>query len=291
MLFHYFWSLYDLTFYYYLTFLFFTIKDYSLLSLIMNFIKTSLAVVILSITTGVQASSLDTARSIENKTNTASALSQDKIDRNADSAIAMKAQIEQLQEELKNLTVYHDHLARMVDNQTQEMASIHEQIENIKETRQGVVPLMYQMIDGLSTVVEQDKPIKHEQRLARIEKLQTMMSQADISDAEKFRRILEAYQIEMDYGTKLGTYQDKITLEDGKTIEADLLYLGRLAFVARSLNGSHYWSWNSNKQQWQALDTSEAANIDKAFAMANKQIAPSLLRLPISATLANVESK
>ncbi|WP_318510335.1 DUF3450 domain-containing protein [Photobacterium leiognathi] len=257
----------------------------------MNFIKTSLAVVILSVTTGVQASSLDTARLIENKTNAASAVSQDKIDRNADSSIAMKAEIEQLQEELKNLQVYHDHLARMVDNQTQEITSIHEQIVNIKETRQGVVPLMYQMIDGLSTIVEQDKPIKHEQRLARIEKLQSMMSQADISDAEKFRRILEAYQIEMDYGTKLGTYQDKIALADGKSIEADLLYLGRMAFVARSLNGSHYWSWNSQTKQWQVLDSGEAENINKAFEMANNQIAPSLLRLPVSATVANVESK
>ncbi len=69
----------------------------------MNFIKTSLAIVILSVTTGANASNLDNARSIENKTNTASALSQDKIDKSADSALAMKASIEQLQEEVKKL--------------------------------------------------------------------------------------------------------------------------------------------------------------------------------------------
>ena len=257
----------------------------------MNFIKTSLAIVILSVTTGAHASNLDNARSIENKTNTASAVSQDHIDKSADSVLSMKANIEQLQEEVKNLTIYHDHLARLVQNQAQEVASIDQQIADIKQTRQGVVPLMYQMIDGLKTIVENDKPIKHQARLARVNKLETMMSQADISDAEKFRRILEAYQIEMDYGTKLAAYQAKITLADNKTIEVNVLHLGRIALVARSLNGSHYWRWNTAAKQWQVIDASEGANIDKAFAIADNQVAPSLITLPVSGFTTNVESK
>lgn len=257
----------------------------------MNFIKTSLAIVILSVTTGAHASNLDNARSIENKTNTTSAVSQDHIDKSADSVLSMKANIEQLQEEVKNLTIYHDHLARLVQNQAQEVASIDQQIADIKQTRQGVVPLMYQMIDGLKTIVENDKPIKHQARLARVNKLETMMSQADISDAEKFRRILEAYQIEMDYGTKLAAYQAKITLADNKTIEVNVLHLGRIALVARSLNGRHYWSWNTAAKQWQVIDASEGANIDKAFAIADNQVAPSLITLPVSGFTTNVESK
>ncbi|MCD9530495.1 DUF3450 domain-containing protein [Photobacterium carnosum] len=257
----------------------------------MNFIKTSLAIVILSVTTGAHASNLDNARSIENSTNTASAVSQNKIDKSADSALAMKASMEQLQEEVKNLTVYHDHLARLVENQAQEVTSIDQQITDIKQTRQGVVPLMYQMIDGLKTIVEHDKPIKRQARLVRVGKLETMMSQADISDAEKFRRILEAYQIEMDYGTKLAAYQAKITLADNKMIEVNVLHLGRIALVARSLNGSHYWSWNTAAKQWQVIDASEGANIDKAFAIADNQAAPSLITLPVSGVSTNVESK
>ncbi|MCV5804624.1 DUF3450 domain-containing protein, partial [Escherichia coli] len=69
-----------------------------------------------------------------------------------------------------------------------------------------------------------------------------MMTRADVADAEKFRRILEAYQIEMDYGTKLGVYQGKINLGDNEAVEADILYLGRLSLVARSLSGETFWS-------------------------------------------------
>lgn len=253
----------------------------------MNFIKTSLAIFIFS--AAANATPLDSARTIENKTNAASIVSQNKINRDADSAIAMKAEVEQLQDEVKNLQVYRDHLARLVENQDQEVTSIAQQIDNIKETRQGVVPLMYDMIAGLSTLVNQDMPIKRQHRLTRMAKLNTMMGQADISDAEKFRRILEAYQIEMDYGTKLATYQDKITLADGKTIEANMLHVGRVVFVARSLNGTQYWRWNNTAKQWQVLDSGESTSIDTAYAMANNLIAPSLLRLPVSASLIAAE--
>ncbi|WP_253952022.1 DUF3450 domain-containing protein [Photobacterium sanctipauli] len=241
----------------------------------------------LSLATGAQASSLNDARSIENSMNSASANSQKKIDKSAEARLSMMAEIEQLQEEVKNLTVYRDHLANLVSNQEAEVSSLNTQIEGIKDTRQGVVPLMYQMIDGLKTLVANDKPIRHEARLARIEKLEKMMVQADISDAEKYRRILEAYQIEMDYGTKLGMYQGQVALDSGN-IEADMLYLGRISLVARSLDGKQFWGWNDASSSWQSLDNSFAKGINKAFAIASKQAAPSLLTLPVSV---NVETQ
>ncbi len=72
---------------------------------------------------------------------------------------------------------------------------------------------MYHMLEGLKRIVASDKPIRKAQREERIAKLDDLMTRADVADAEKFRRILEAYQIEMDYGTKLGIYQGKIKLD------------------------------------------------------------------------------
>ncbi|MDV5167618.1 DUF3450 domain-containing protein [Photobacterium rosenbergii] len=253
----------------------------------MNIKKTSLALLVLSLTAGVQASTLGDARSLESSMNAASANSQKKIDRSAEKTLSMKAEIEQLQEEVQNLQVYRDHLANLVHNQNDEMASLNQQIDGIKDTRQGVVPLMYSMLNGLKANVESDKPIRKEQRLARIEKLEKMMVQADISDAEKYRRILEAYQIELDYGTKMGIYQGQVALDNG-AIEADMLYLGRISLVARSLDGTNYWSWNEKESVWQSLDHSFASDINKAFAIASKQAAPSLITLPVSV---NVETK
>lgn len=252
----------------------------------MKVAKTSLALLMLGMISGASASTLGDARSIENSMNAASANSQKKIDRSADSVLSMKAEMEQLKEEVNNLGIYRDHLSNLVASQQQEAESLQHQIEGIKDTRQGVVPLMYRMLAGLKTTVENDKPIRHEQRLDRISKLEDMMAMADVSDAEKFRRILEAYQIEMDYGTKMGIYQGQLALDNTK-IEADMLYLGRISLVARSLDGKRFWAWNDKTSGWQSLENGYAKDINKAFAIASKQAAPSLITLPVSVNVEN----
>ena len=108
----------------------------------MNLLKTSLAFIIGSLATSTTASSLDQAQAIQNKTNTASASSQKSINKSAQATLTLKAEIEQLQEEVKNLEIYHDHLAARVASQNKEADNYETQIEEIKYTRQGVVPLM-----------------------------------------------------------------------------------------------------------------------------------------------------
>ena len=251
--------------------------------------KTSLALILAtSASTTMAANSLDSAQSIQSKTNAASASSQKRIDVSAERTLTLKAEIEQLEEEVKNLKVYRDHLTALVASQDQEVASLDSQIEEIKSTRQGIVPLMYQMIDGLKQIVAQDVPIKLVQRQERIAKLESMMTRADVSDAEKYRRILEAYQIELDYGTKLGLYQGQISVND-ESREADVLYLGRISLVARSLNGSKFWSWDQKSNQWLDVDASLKSELDKAFSIAAKQTAPSLITLPVSLKVAEAK--
>lgn len=230
----------------------------------------------------VYASDLGTAQAIQNKTNKASAQSQTRISHSADSTLSLRSDIEQLEEEVKNLDVYRKHLEALVKDQHSELSNIDQQISDIEQTRQGVVPLMYKMIDGLKQTVKNDKPIRIEQRNLRIEKLETMMTVANVSDAEKYRRILEAYQIELDYGIKLGVYQGKITLDDDKTIEANILYLGRISLIARNFNQDKYWAWDQKEKAWVLLDSSLNSDLNHAYAVANKEVAPSLLTLPVS---------
>ncbi|MCG9750820.1 DUF3450 domain-containing protein [Vibrio brasiliensis] len=253
----------------------------------MNSVTTSLALSLVIASTSSMAVGLDAAQSIQSKTNAASASSQKRIDASAEKTLTLKAEIEQLQEEVNNLQVYRQHLTSLVNSQQQEVISLERQIDEIKSTRQGIVPLMYQMIDGLKQITAEDVPIKLEQRNQRIAKLEKMMVRADVSDAEKYRRILEAYQIELDYGTKLGLYQGQLSI-DGESRQADVLYLGRLSLVARSLNGNSFWAWDQNAKQWSEVDPSMKSELDKAFSMAAKQVAPSLITLPVSLQVAEV---
>ncbi|WP_427916708.1 DUF3450 domain-containing protein [Vibrio eleionomae] len=255
----------------------------------MKMMKPSLVLISLAAAMPVFANSLEDAKSIEHNTNVSSAVSQKKVDKSAQASIELRAEVEHLKEETKNLEVYRDHLKGLVSSQHDEMNSLNDQIAEIKTTRQGIVPLMYDMLDGLDALIKQDKPVRLETRQQRLAKLKALMPRADVSDAEKFRRILEAYQIEMDYGTKLGTYQGRIALSQDQQVEADVLYLGLVSLVARNLSQTRYWSWNAKQNQWQELDSGEKESIDRAFKLANQEIAPSFLTLPVSLTKAEAK--
>lgn len=237
-----------------------------------------------------QADSLDNARSIERQTNQVAKNAQQKIDSNSDQSFQLQAEVERLQDQVDNLSLYQTHLKKLVASQEAEKVSIDEQLTNIEETRQGVVPLMYHMIDGLESSLEQGAPVRFASREKRLDELKTLMGRSDISDAEKYRRILEAYQIEMDYGSKLGIYEDQINLTQDDVRQVDLLYVGKVVLLARSKDAQHAWLWSQAKQQWQEVPADQKPDINQAYALANKQQAPSLLHLPLSVTQASASN-
>ncbi|HCH02778.1 MAG TPA: hypothetical protein DEV85_12940 [Vibrio sp.] len=237
-----------------------------------------------------QADSLDNARSIERQTNQVAKNAQQKIDANSDQSFQLQAEVERLQDQVDNLSLYQTHLKKLVASQEAEKVSIDEQLTNIEETRQGVVPLMYHMIDGLQFSLEQGAPVRFVSREKRLDELKTLMGRSDISDAEKYRRILEAYQIEMDYGSKLGIYEDQINLTQDDVRQVDLLYVGKVVLLARSKDAQHAWLWSQAKQQWQEVPADQKPDINQAYALANKQQAPSLLHLPLSVTQASASN-
>lgn len=244
------------------------------------------SLLLLGLTTAfsAQADSLDNARSTEVQTNKVAKSSQVSINKNSDESFELQAEVEQLEAQIDNLSIYQTHLKKLVASQEQEKVATQSQIEEIAQTRQGVVPLMYYMLDGYKKLIHEGTPVRMASREKRLDDLQQLMGRADISEAEKYRRILEAYQVEIDYGTKLGSYEGEITLADNDNRQVDLLYLGRVSLLARSKDAQHTWVWSQSSNQWQAVDGSQQVEINKAYALANKQQAPTLLNLPLSIT-------
>lgn len=195
---------------------------------------------------------------------------------------AIIAQVNALQSEAQQLAQYNLYLSELVKDQGQEIASYEQQIIDVKETRQGLVPLMTQMLDKLAQFVALDTPFLPEERQERIAQLQQMMTQADITEAEKYRRILTAYQIEAEYGSKIGEYQGELTLgETTRTVH--YFYLGRLVLVALSLDGKQVWSWDKQNGVWLEVDASYGADVKQAIEIAKKSAIPDLIRLPLIA--------
>jgi hypothetical protein len=245
--------------------------------------------ILLMVSFVIDAADIDSAMAIQNKTNMSSANSQTLINTRVQKSNELNNEIEQLKAELHNMKIYKRHLDGLITDQNNEIESLNNQISDISKTRQGIIPLMYNMLDELELLITQDKPIKKSQRLARLNELRKLMTSADVSDAEKYRRILEAYQIELQYGNKMSAYRGNIDIGNKHVIEADIFHLGRAVLIARSIDQSRYWNWDLRSQSWIEGDPEYLQDIDQAYALVNKKIAPTLLMLPVSLQRAGSE--
>jgi len=229
-----------------------------------------------------------TATTLAEVTNTgvqsakASAASQEKINNIYDQSQELLAEYRSLVEQTENLKVYNDHVAALVADQNSSLTSLDKQIGTIEATKQGIVPLMYKMVDTLEAFIKADMPIDQTKRLERIARLRSILSNSAVNTSEMYRVVIEAYQIEKDMGTAIVTYTDKMTVE-GKEISVNYVSVGRVALLAQSLDEKQAWMWNKTTNAWEALGEEYLESTKLAVRVAGKQAAPELLKLPVLA--------
>jgi hypothetical protein len=180
-----------------------------------------------------------------------------------------------------SLERYNKQLDEQVKSQETEMASIERQLLDIETTNREVQPLMDQMVGTLEQFVKLDVPFLLEERTARVAGLQALMARADVTISEKYRRILEAYQIELDYGRSLDAYEGRLgTGADARTVE--FARLGRISLMYRTLDGSETGYWDASQKNW-VIDESYREAVEEALRVAKKDGAPDLLTVPVPA--------
>jgi hypothetical protein len=180
-----------------------------------------------------------------------------------------------------SLERFNAQLQEQVESQQEEIASIEQQLLEIETTNREVQPLMQQMVDTLARFVELDIPFLREERTARVEDLKTIMSRADVNVSEKYRRILEAYQIELEYGRTLSAYEGRLgTGADARTVE--FAQLGRVSLMYRTLDGNETGYWDANQKTW-VVDESYKEAVEEAIRVARRDGAPDLLTVPVPA--------
>jgi hypothetical protein len=141
-----------------------------------------------------------------------------------------------------------------------------------------ILPLIMSMADALEKFVILDLPFQQEQRISAIVQLKQNLQSPSLSVPDKYRMVLEAFQVESDYGRTLAAYRDNLTLE-GETLSVDFLRVGRVALYYQSLDGERSGYWDG--QGWQSLPEAMNGNIKQAMRVASNQLAPQLLNLPM----------
>lgn len=235
----------------------------------------------------VQASTLDSILKVGEDKNSAARKSQAKVDRLADETRDLLSDFKTVMKQVDGLVVYNDRLQRQIENQLQRIGNIEESIEQVTIVQRQMTPLVIRMIDGLEQFIELDVPFNKAERMQRVAFLRSNLDRADVSVAEKFRQVLEAYNIELQYGRGIQTYRDTIDV-GGAPRDVDFLRIGRVALVYQSTDGAVSGAWDKSSGSWVDLPAGEYnAAIRKGIRIANKQATIELLNMPVSAPEAN----
>jgi hypothetical protein len=219
---------------------------------------------------------LDAAASLDD----AARRSQAAIDKTVDETHSLERQYAAVMKEIDGLEVYIALLDKQIDSQNQEMSDLNASIDQVSVIERQVTPLMLKMIDSLEQFIELDVPFLMEERRKRVAFLRTLLERSDVSVAEKFRRLLEAYEIENDYGRTIESYKGTLDVE-GATREVDFLRVGRTALLYQTVDSEIFGMWDMGQRTWAPLPAEYRNQIRAGIKMAQKQIAPNLLLLPV----------
>ena len=181
------------------------------------------------------------------------------------------------------LVVYNSLLQRQIDHQEQEKTELATSMTNVALIERQIIPMMTRMIDSLELFIELDTPFLMDERRSRLERLRGMMERSDVTAAEKFRRVIEAYQIENDYGRTIEAYRGSVVI-DGNQQEVDFLRIGRISLTYQSIGGKNTGAWDTAAGAYVGLPPEKyKKQIAHGIRVARKQVAPDLLVIPVAA--------
>lgn len=237
----------------------------------------------LSLGAGIStAQQLDAILNVEQERTEIAQASQSTIDAVSQQTSELLNEYREVQKQIETLRTYNAQIEKLVNAQNREVTSLNKQIDNVTVIDRQISPLMLRMIDSLGEFIRLDVPFLAQERENRIEQLRTMMDRADVANSEKFRRLLEAFQIENEYGRTIEAYRGQLQTASGSR-EVDYLRVGRVILLYQTLDRSETGMWDQTNKIWVTLPDTYRSPVRQGLRMARKQVAPDLLRLPIPA--------
>lgn len=207
------------------------------------------------------------------------AQSQKRIDQMDDITKKALEEYRATRQSLQELQTYNQQLSRQIQDQKTEMAQLEQERLEIETTRRQFVPFMLRMQEVLEEFIRLDTPFLPQERQQRLVQLQDLMQRADVPLAEKFRRMLEAYRVEAEYGHNLESYQGELKLDVTRTV--NFLRVGRVGLYYLTLDGKEAGVWDNRQQDWMLLDNEYLEAIKQGLLMARRQLPPNLVVLPV----------
>ena len=235
----------------------------------------------LMMVSATQAADVDDVVAAEKAKIGAAKSSQQRVDAIADEADELFQSFKQVNKQIEGLKVYNAQLEAQLADQHQTISDLESSIENATLMERQITPLTLKMINALEQFVTLDMPFLLDERRDRIARLHANQSRSDLSSAEKFRQVLEAYKIESEYGARIDSHTDTVMV-DGKPREVILLRVGRIALIYQTPDQQITAAWDQRSRSWQVLDSGDYRSaVAEGIRIARKRAAVDMLQLPI----------
>ncbi len=251
--------------------------------------KLLTAAVVIAISGSVFAQTVDQVIKSDLRRLSLAQASQERINSVVEGTRSLSDQYRAVNKEIDGLKVYNRLMTAQTNGQQATLDDISLSMDQVDVINRQIFPLMERMIDGLEQSIALDVPFLMEERSGRVDKLKEIMERSDVSVAEKFRKVMEAYQIENDYGSSSETYRQSLTIDD-TTRDYNMLRIGRIGLYFQSDDSRITGAWDSQAGSYVILGNEHRNEIKKGIRMAKDLIAPELLLLPVSASTAAGET-
>lgn len=239
--------------------------------------KITISVVLMLTINSLQAQQLKTAVQIAVNTNKDSAKAQVRVDKLSDQTDDLTGKYKTVINEIESLRAYNKQLEAIVKDQRVEITSLNNEMSTLEQTNRGVVPMIIEMVDALNKLIDADLPFREDLRKERVAKLEDMLGNSDFTTAELYRKVTEAYGIELDYGSTVEAYGG--SLPSGKKVI--FLRVGRTTLVYQTLNQQVSGWWNPKLSKFELLDRKYNSEIKEAIRIAKHEASPALIGLPV----------
>jgi hypothetical protein len=239
------------------------------------------ATAVIAISGSVFAQTVDQVLQADQRRLNLAQQSQERINTVVGATRSLEDQYRAINKEIDGLKVYNRLMTAQVEGQQSDLEVIGLSMDQVDVINRQIFPLMERMIDGIDQSVKVDVPFLMVERTKRVNDLKELMPRSDVSVAEKFRKVMEAFQIELDYGSTIESYEQSLTLND-ETRAFNMLRIGRIGLYFQSDDTKITGRWNSTTRAWE-IDNSARNEVRKGLRVARQLIAPELINVPVSA--------
>ena len=169
-----------------------------------------------------------------------------------------------------------DQTERQTDKIVNEYKVVSKQVEGLKLYNAQKRIQIQSQLDLMDKLDEQLVQVVVMQR-GRVDLVRSSLSKPKVTASEQVRQVLEAYNIEAEYGRKIDTYEDK--LADGTVV--NILVIGRIGMFYQTKDERSSGRWNNETGTWEELSGSYRKPIRDGIRMAKKLAPTDMLLMPV----------